>query len=109
MTSRAAACLASRSSAFSSGRWARALSFLVESELGSSFLFEHDLFRKPVPTFRDHALVSPDRAHADDLGVGIGLAADGRMSDVLKVRLHGPARNDLRHVGQLEIEFVIPV
>src|SRR5207249_8500536 len=21
-----------------------------------SFLFEHDLFRKPVPTFRDHAL-----------------------------------------------------
>src|SRR3954465_10906552 len=35
---------------------ARALSFLVESELGSSFLFEHDLFRKPVPTFRDHAL-----------------------------------------------------
>src|SRR5947209_12580292 len=35
---------------------ARALSFLVKSELGSSFLFEHDLFRKPVPTFRDHAL-----------------------------------------------------
>ncbi len=36
---------------------ARALSFLVESELGSRFLFEHDLFRKPVPTFRDHALM----------------------------------------------------
>jgi hypothetical protein len=29
---------------------------LVESATGSSFLFEHDLFRKPVPTFRDHAL-----------------------------------------------------
>jgi hypothetical protein len=28
----------------------------MESETGSSFLFEHDLFRKPVPTFRDHAL-----------------------------------------------------
>jgi hypothetical protein len=36
----------------------------MESEPGSSFLFEHDLFRKPVPTpdqvrgrlFRDHAL-----------------------------------------------------
>src|ERR1700687_699268 len=24
----------------------------------SCFLFEHDLFRKPVPTFRDHALGS---------------------------------------------------
>jgi integrase len=28
----------------------------MESEPGFSFLFEHDLFRKPVPTFRDHAL-----------------------------------------------------
>jgi hypothetical protein len=36
----------------------------MESEPGSSFLFEHDLFQKPVPTpdqvggrlFRDHAL-----------------------------------------------------
>jgi hypothetical protein len=35
---------------------ARAVSVWVESEPGSSFLFEHDLFRKPVPTFRDHAL-----------------------------------------------------
>jgi hypothetical protein len=29
---------------------------LVESESGSSLLFAHDLIRKPVPTFRDHAL-----------------------------------------------------
>jgi hypothetical protein len=38
------------------GGWlkARALSILMESEPGSSFLFEHDLIRKPVPTFRDH-------------------------------------------------------
>src|SRR5947209_10839082 len=43
---------------------ARALSFLVESELGSSFLFEHDLFRKPVPTFRDHALSAEQTGHA---------------------------------------------
>ena len=48
---------------------ARALSTLMGSEQGSSFLFEHDLFRpsfarrsglreggKPVLTFRDHAL-----------------------------------------------------
>src|SRR5947199_10250040 len=39
----------------------RALSFLVESKLGPSFLFEHDLFRKPVPTFRDHALARGSR------------------------------------------------
>src|SRR6266700_2006424 len=35
---------------------ARPRSDQVESESWSSFLFEHDLFRKPVPTFRDHAL-----------------------------------------------------
>ena len=28
---------------------------------GPSFLFVRDLFRKPVPTFRDHALCSPPR------------------------------------------------
>src|SRR5256885_254398 len=33
----------------------RALSIRIESEAGSSFLIEHDLVRKPVPTFRDHA------------------------------------------------------
>src|SRR3990172_3862091 len=43
---------------------ARALSALMESEPGSSFLFEHDLFRKPVPTFRDHALVSLFKSRA---------------------------------------------
>jgi hypothetical protein len=31
----------------------------MESEPGSSFLIEHDLFRKPVSTFRDHALALP--------------------------------------------------
>jgi len=35
----------------------RALSVLIESELGSSILFEHDLFGKPVSTFPDHPLV----------------------------------------------------
>src|SRR5437764_8854553 len=49
-------CTSRRCTARRLPRWPRALSFLVESELGSSFLFEHDLFRKPVPTFRDHAL-----------------------------------------------------
>src|SRR5215510_4192063 len=31
----------------------------LESSSRSSFLFEHDLFRKPLHTFRDHALVDP--------------------------------------------------
>src|SRR3954453_6399364 len=30
------------------------------------------------------------------------------MPDVLEVWLHGPSRNDLRHVGQLQIELVVP-
>src|SRR5688572_3936778 len=60
---------------------ARALSFLVESESRSSFLFEHDLFRKPVPTFRDHALVA--------LAVPGRLAAAGEFS----------ARDELRASG----------
>jgi hypothetical protein len=38
----------------------------MESELGSSFLFEHDLFRKPVPTFRDHALERGTLSMAND-------------------------------------------
>src|SRR5262249_49732415 len=54
------------------------------------FLLEHDLFRKPVPTFRDHALVAFEHRfglgceglvgageipglHADGLGLRLGL------------------------------------
>jgi hypothetical protein len=36
---------------------ASVLSALIKSEPGSSFLFEHNLFRKSVPTFRDHAQI----------------------------------------------------
>jgi hypothetical protein len=35
---------------------ARAGRLFLESSSRSSFLFEHDLFRKPLHTFRDHAL-----------------------------------------------------
>ncbi|TPL04608.1 hypothetical protein FJ567_03065 [Mesorhizobium sp. B2-4-16] len=31
----------------------------VEPSSRSSSLLKHDLFRKPVPTFRDHALAGP--------------------------------------------------
>src|SRR5215210_6848749 len=64
----------------------RALSFLVESELGSSFLFEHDLFRKPVPTFRDHALRHPAAISRTALGIGNGLLAESSIdSTVMKI------------------------
>src|SRR5262249_56523238 len=36
------------------GHWSRMTSFGSSSR--SRFLLEHDLFRKPVSTFRDHAL-----------------------------------------------------
>jgi hypothetical protein len=36
---------------------------LVESQSRSSFLFEHDLFRKTVPTFWDHALGLDEGQH----------------------------------------------
>src|SRR5260370_42240286 len=46
---------------------------LVESAFRFSLLFEHDLFRKPVSTFRDHALMpaTPDElfAYLNTLGL----------------------------------------
>jgi Ala-tRNA(Pro) deacylase len=46
---------------------------LVESAFRFSLLFEHDLFRKPTSTFRDHALMpaTPDElfAYLDTLGI----------------------------------------
>src|SRR6266403_1503471 len=36
--------------------------------VGSSLLFKHDLFGKPVPTFPDHALLRPVAELLDDVG-----------------------------------------
>src|SRR5437016_8079868 len=41
-------------------------------------LFEHDLFRKPVPTFRDHALLACARNFATLSHKGRGGAVAGR-------------------------------
>ena len=35
---------------------ARAYSVLIDLERRSTSLFKHDLYRKPVPTFRDHVI-----------------------------------------------------
>jgi hypothetical protein len=46
-------------------------------------LFEHDLFRKPVSTFRDHALIS----HCEEFGAAgaAGAAAGDTLGDVADV------------------------
>src|SRR3979409_1444535 len=58
----------------------------------SNVLFEHDLFRKPVSTFRDHAL--PERGRL------FGLAADAHVAD-LEIRLRA-----VPHAALLILEHV---
>src|ERR1043166_9886421 len=53
------------SSAISSSP-ARELNAMSAPSYKQKLLLEHDLFRKPVPTFRDHALRSPQRLLALD-------------------------------------------
>src|SRR5215471_6161942 len=50
---------------------------LFDSSSRSKFILEHDLFRKPVPTFRDHALRvrGPGNGHRT---LRIGPPAGGR-------------------------------
>jgi hypothetical protein len=42
---------------FAGGAGSRSRSDLMESDRDLIFLFEHDLFGKPVPAFPDHALM----------------------------------------------------
>src|SRR5215510_10731515 len=73
------------------GVWKGAAPTDPASSSRSSLLVEHDLFRKPVPTFRDHALDRIDlgiaRQHAD-LGRGerLVLGNKGRAGSIS--RLH---------------------
>src|SRR4030095_4213235 len=55
-----------------------------ESPSRSSFFLEHDLFRKPVPPFRDHALYTLQRA------LGLHRDLDGGVR-----RAHAPKRPQL--------------
>src|SRR5262249_34264969 len=88
-------------------------SIAAYSLTGGGFLFEHDLFRKPVPTFQDHALSDCvdrvgrlgtarglhtfDRSCGGDLaqagrqiGVGGGGCGAGGGIDGLEILLRGP-------------------
>src|SRR5215218_4321944 len=77
----------------------RARLLLVESSSRSTSLFEHDLFRKPVATFRDHALAERRQADAETgsepprLAVGAGRPEPVLGLDVAPVRLDDLARD----------------
>src|SRR3954453_21112785 len=47
---------------------------MLNRDHGLAFLFEHDLFRKPVPTFRDHAPSS--QGSGGPVNVGPALPCD---------------------------------
>src|SRR6266581_1717478 len=53
-----------------------------ESSSRSSLLLEHDLFRKPVPTFRDHVLIDEQPGHRPAADV-----VDARVDDALALDL----------------------
>src|SRR5262245_34477128 len=65
--------------AASCGSAARSCTPPVRRESGG-VLFEHDLLRKPLHTFRDHALVEPHASTLlQHLGPAFGLAANERI------------------------------
>src|ERR1044072_6458978 len=49
----------------------------------SSSSFEHDLFRKPVPTFRDHALPARMTSENSDILAIYDLGRAGRQGEAL--------------------------
>jgi len=56
----------------------------IESDQGLDFPFEHDLIRKPVSTFRDHALsAGADWRYAARNAPMIGLIRSGRVSGAM--------------------------
>jgi hypothetical protein len=61
----------------------------MESKPGSSFLIEHDLFRKPASTFRDHAL--------DRLNSSSGFEQSAAARAEKRAWVHGCVGCDLRH------------
>src|SRR5207253_3237000 len=67
-----------------------------ETSSRSVFLREHDLFRKPAPTFRDHAL---------SRSVGAGGHAHARLEDAVEVALvekSAGCRDGARRLAALE-------
>jgi hypothetical protein len=93
---------------------------LVRTVIRSKFLLAHDLFRKPVPTFRDHALagltsVAEVRPRNADAGVRflrpapIGKSAEpGLGCDRTTVRVTSPTAEAMRS-DRIQSEFKSPV
>src|ERR1043165_7938812 len=83
--------------------------FWFESESGSSFLFEHDLFRKPVPTFRDLARGRALSALRHDLEGRSGARLDlarRRRRELERGRI-GPGGSGLRRAEQIALQLAI--
>src|SRR5437868_12253004 len=74
-----------------------------ESSSRFIFCFEHDLFRKPVPTFRDHALVAERAA----ILARIGAAGERALVPVDPDRLAAAERAD--DAGGLVAELLQPL
>jgi hypothetical protein len=86
----------------------------AESQSRFSFLFEHDLFRKPVPTFRDHALAVMTVVVMPDLGaVPVAAVADHAMvlmmAAVLARRDDGGHRAERRDHGRGSRRVIVAV
>src|SRR5262249_56985972 len=79
-------------------------------------LLEHDLFRKPVPTFRDHALVRalPSRSCPTGKGLAVGCIGrragprpaapkfgDGDHADAAMLEVNAPAKPEAAVVAAL--------
>ena len=76
---------------------------LVESSSRSSFLFVRDLFRKPVPTFRDHALgrrdTQEDKGREGDRQGSAGVEENNRELVHGGLRSLDPTATMLRLIG----------
>src|SRR5215475_10721254 len=72
-----------------------------ESSSRFSFLFEHDLFRKPLHTFRDHALVT---------AAGARRALEPALHPRVLAHATSPPRSDVQPADKLRIsrQFVSP-
>src|SRR5262245_12480676 len=74
---------------------------MIRSDHGLDFLFEHDLFRKPVSTFRDHALrrqsvQGPRDTKADvEVAAGKGSVRAGGRSNACRAAIPPSAADNM--------------
>src|ERR1700720_2446019 len=75
---------------------------LIATMFDELFEFEHDLIRKPVPTFRDHALGAGDEVRRQPVPDGVGDDLGGAVFGIALRALLGEA---LRRAGNIVIDM----